>query len=140
MARDLDEVVLASKMRFEDMAAFIADLEAEAARQGRTPRPLRLVTPPPAPAPERTRKDLGLAWRMRTLGELFWGRRRRGAILASVLLVLLGMAAALGLQISVTPRRNVAQAAPSASVPPVVRPSSPVEPPAGLMCVDDQGR
>jgi serine/threonine-protein kinase len=131
MARDLDEVVLAAKMRFEDMAAFIADLEAEAARHGRTPRPLRLVTPPPARAPERTRKDLGLVWRMRTLGELFWGRRRRGAVLASVLLVLLGMAAALGLQIRVRPRGSVAQAQAAASA--LVQPSRPVEPPARLM-------
>ena len=124
MARDLDEFVLNAKLRCEDMAAFVADIEGEAARQGRTPRPLRLVTPPPgdvAPVP-RTHKDLGLALRM---GTLFWGRRRQGAVLAGLLLVVLGMAAALGLQITVTPRGNVAQAAASAVLPRALPPPPP---------------
>jgi serine/threonine-protein kinase len=116
MARELDEVVLNAKLRFEDVATFVAEIEAEAARQGKTPRPLRLVTPPAAEAVQRTRKDLGLVMRMWTVGELFWGRRRRGAVLAGLLLVMLGMAAALGLQLRVTPRGNVAQAASSSVV------------------------
>jgi tRNA A-37 threonylcarbamoyl transferase component Bud32 len=122
MARDLDEVVLNARLRFEDMAAFVAEIEGEAARQGRTPRPLRLVTPLAADVAKgpRTRKDLGLALRMWTLGELFWSRGRRGAVLAGVLLVVLGMAAALGLQIISLPSRGnlVQAAAPAVASPP----------------------
>lgn len=137
MARELDDVVLAAKMRFEDVAAFVADLEAEVARQGKGPRPLRLEAPLAAqPVVELTRKDLGLAFRMWTLGELFWGRRRRGAALAGVLLVVVGMAAALGLQISVTSRGNVAQAAAAAIAP--AAPASPSAPPPG--CASGQQR
>jgi hypothetical protein len=88
---------------------------------------LRLVTPPAGDVAKvpRTRKDLGLLVRMWTLGRLFWGRRRQGAVLAGVLLVVLGMAAALGLKTSVTSRGKVAQAAASAVVPPAAKCAAP---------------
>jgi serine/threonine-protein kinase len=96
MARDLDDLVIASKLRVEEVVAFVRAVDAQAAA---------LVQRPPAPAarttaitrPERpTRRDPALAAR-RWAGEHF-PRGSRGTIVAAVVLAALSLATALGLR------------------------------------------
>jgi serine/threonine-protein kinase len=111
MARDLDEFVIASRLRVDEVASFVADVMEAAA------------TPPPAvyavagaPAggaggePHDTRRDLGLMVRMWARGRRF-GARARGAIIVAATAAAVVAASLLGLRVSVTTTRNAATAA-----------------------------
>jgi serine/threonine-protein kinase len=107
MARDLDDFVIASRLRIDEVAAFVRGIEAE------MPRPVAVPagwSPAEANAP-RTRKDLGLALRMWSKGR---PGRRRGAVLIGAALFAAALATALGVRVNVTTTHNVAAAAESA--------------------------
>jgi hypothetical protein len=109
MARDLDEFVIASKLRIDEVAAFVRGIEAEApARPVAVPAGWAAAAEANAP---RTRKDLGLALRMWTMGGLFRGGRRRGALLVGAALFAAALGTALGVRVNITTTHNVATAA-----------------------------
>jgi serine/threonine-protein kinase len=142
MARDLDEYVVSSRLHLGEVVAFIRSVEAEnrarrAANAGTAAlRPIGAAAPrglvgPRQPEParagagareperenDRTRKDIGLPFKVSMLGRHFWARasRRRGAAVASAVLVAAALATALGLRVSITTTKNVAKAAEGAT-------------------------
>jgi len=104
MARELDDFLIASKFHTDDVAAFVREIEAEA--------PVKSPGGAPAAAEANaapTRRDLGLAVRMWSKGRMFG--KPRGAVVAGVALLALGLATAFGLKIGIGPKHNVAEAA-----------------------------
>jgi serine/threonine-protein kinase len=110
MARDLEEFVIASRLRVDEVSAFVRDIaRAE-------PAPSTAAPPKPGRV-AATRRDLGLALRMWTLGHL--GARSPGAVAAGVAgLALLALATAFGLHTSPSPKANAARA--SSAIPAAV--------------------
>jgi len=104
MARELDDFLIASKFHTDDVGAFVREIEAEA--------PVKPAAGAPAAAEANaapTRRDLGLAVRMWSKGRMFG--KPRGAVVAGVALLALGLATAFGLKIGIGPKHNVAEAA-----------------------------
>jgi serine/threonine-protein kinase len=125
MARDLDEIVVASGLCVEEITAFVASLEADMremqlravslmrADSGRSPSPGRASLRGSAAKVSATARG-----RRRARAGRDRARRRSGATIASVALVAAALAAAFGLHINVT--KNVARAA----TPPAIECSS----------------
>jgi len=104
MARELDDFLIASKFHTDDVGAFVREIEAEA--------PVKPAAGAPAAAEANaapTRRDLSLAVRMWSKGRMFG--KPRGAVVAGVALLALGLATAFGLKIGIGPKHNVAEAA-----------------------------
>jgi hypothetical protein len=113
MARDLDEIVVASGLRIEEIVAFIASVEADL-REAQL-RAVSLMRAESARSPLAARashRGSASTARDRGPGRAASGpsrRRRAGAALAGVALVAAVLAAAFGLHVNVT--KNVARAA-----------------------------
>jgi serine/threonine-protein kinase len=113
MARDLDEIVVASGLRIEEIVAFIASVEADL-REAQL-RAVSLMRAESARSPLAARashRGSASTARDRGRGRAASGpsrRRRAGAALAGVALVAAVLAAAFGLHVNVT--KNVARAA-----------------------------
>jgi serine/threonine-protein kinase len=116
MARDLDDFVIGSRLRIDEVAAFVREIEAEASARVTRSRAAAAAEDSADP----TRRDLGLVVRMWTMGR--WFGRPRAAVLAAAALVALGLATALGMHMSSAPHkqsraevRGVATPGPSAA-------------------------
>lgn len=99
MACALDEVVVASQLRMNDVATFIREIQ----------RDLELPRAPLRPAParpkradrcdtDRTMRDLGIPLRMSMVGRPLWPRLGRRSAFAGVVLVVAALATAVGLR------------------------------------------
>jgi hypothetical protein len=137
MARDLDELVLASRLRVDEVQAFVRSIEAETRpSDGAGPSPARrrelasvractktrqLVRGPALGNPDApTVPQPGAPRRMTTVRRRLWTpARRRTRTIAGVALLAAALATAVGLRVNITATKNVARAADSStSVPP----------------------
>jgi hypothetical protein len=114
LARDLEDFVIASRLRVDEVASFVREIAREEPAPA-APAPVAAAAGG-AVRPPATERDLGLAWRMWSLGHL--GGRSPGAVAAGVAgLALLALATALGMHSSTAaphkqpPTSNVARAA-----------------------------
>jgi len=92
MGRALDDFVIASQLRMDEVVAFVREVEAQAAAQA----PCLAACAPAELATVPTRRDLGLAVRMWTKRRLLGGARVRDAAVAAVALVAVGLTIGLG--------------------------------------------
>jgi serine/threonine-protein kinase len=111
MARDLDEIVVASGLRIEEITAFVAALEADMREMQLRAASLIRAESERSPMPARAARSGSAAPTVRERGRARERRapRRSGAALAGVALVAAALAAAFGLHVNVT--KNVARAA-----------------------------
>jgi serine/threonine-protein kinase len=129
MARDLDDVVVASGLRVDEIVAFIASVEvdlregqsravtmlrSEAARANERPRSSDPASDRCAATPATARDHAVAPVRART-ARLRYDRRSTAAAVAGVALVATALAAAFGLHVNIT-TRNAARAATPAAI------------------------
>jgi serine/threonine protein kinase len=112
MARELDAVVVSSRLRVGEVVAFVAELLAAVERRRRSPSAFSpapsagRLRPPRAGCDrrgtERTVKDLGIRFRMSWVGLPGWTRlRARGTAFAGLALVVAALVTAVGLRAGV---------------------------------------
>jgi serine/threonine-protein kinase len=117
MGRDLDDLVVSSRLRVDELVAFIASIENDTRAVARAPRATSAVAHSARRsshpiADVTTVKDIGQRQRLaqirRGLGS---PRHSRIAAVAGVAMVAAALATAVGLRVSVTTTKNVARAA-----------------------------
>jgi tRNA A-37 threonylcarbamoyl transferase component Bud32 len=111
MARALDEFVIASRLRVDEVASFVADVMEAAA----TPPPAVYEVPGRAAGADGaeahdTRRDLGLVLRMWAMGRRL-GTHARGAIIVVATAAAVVAATMFGVRVTVTTTHNAATAA-----------------------------
>jgi hypothetical protein len=93
MGRALDEFVIASQLRIDEVVTFVREVEAQAAAQLLCPAGPDQVEPTDAVP---TRRDLKLPVRMWARGLVSGGGRARQAVVATALLIAAGLTIGLG--------------------------------------------